>query len=171
MPRFVSLRLLTLVVGLLTLEYCFAPFSSFFRGRLDLLYLLVLDYAFFWSWEAVPFFALSIGLLRDFVGGHLFGIETVSLTTTGFLLHLGMQKLERDNFWVRMGMSFLFIGLTEGLNFALGRGLEVSKGLSLNLMGGVFWTSLYTAALSPGFFWFTNRWFKRAPLLRQYELF
>ena len=171
MHRFVTARLLILIGILLTLEYSFSSLFSPLRGRADLLYLIVLDYAFFWSWEAVPFFAFGIGLLRDFAGGHLFGIETASLTATGVLLYPVVQKLDRENFWVRIVMSFLFVWLTEILSISLGRGLEISKGLSGEFMGDVFWTALYTTALAPLFFRLTHLWFKRIPALKQYELF
>ena len=171
MRRLLSARLLILVVILLALEYTFSPFFYLLRGRIDLLYLLILDYAFFWSWERVPFFALLMGLLRDFIGGHMFGIETVSLTVTGLLLSLGTQKLERESFLIRLGLSLLFVLLTETLSLSLGSWLETSQGLSFDLMGSVFWTTIYTTALAPIFFRLTNHWFKRTSFLRQYELF
>lgn len=171
MHRFISARLLILITLLLILEYALSPFFLFLKGRPDLLYLVVLDYAFFNPWERIPFFSLGVGLLRDFLGGHLFGIETLSFTLTGYLLSLGVQKLERDNLWVRLGMGFLFVGMTEMLSLRLAGWLETSKGFSLDLMGTVFLTTFYTIALAPGFFWLTNRWFRRLPLLKQYELF
>jgi len=171
MRHFLSRRLLILAALLLALEYACVPLFSLLKGHLDLLDLLILDYAFFWSWERVPFLAFTLGLVRDFLGGHLFGIETVSLTLSGILLSLGIQKLERESFWVRLTLSFLFVWLTEMLSVSLGEWLEISKGLSWDLMGGVFWTTIYTTALMPGFFWFTGRWFKRTPVLKQYELF
>jgi rod shape-determining protein MreD len=169
--RFVSPRLLTLAFLLLALQYGLSPFFELLIGRIDFLYLLVLDYAFFWSWERVPFFALTVGLLRDFVGGHLFGIETVSLTLTGLLLYLGAQKLERESPLIRLAMTFLFVLLTESLSLGLGNSLTASRNGSWNLIAGVFLTTLYTTAVSPGFFWLTHRWFKRIPTLKQYELF
>lgn len=171
MRHFVSSRLLILLVLLLIVEYAFSPFFSSLKGRVDLLDLLVLDYAFFWSWERVPFFALTVGILRDFLGGHLFGIETLSLTATGLLLHFGTQKLERESFFIRFGMTFLFVLLSETLSLSLGAGLETSGGFSWNLMGYVFRTAIYTTAFAPAFFWTTNRWFRRSPFLRQFELF
>ena len=171
MHRFISPRLLILMAFLLVLEYGLSPFFLFLKGRLDFLYLVILDYAFFGSWERLPFFSLGVGLFRDFLGGHLFGIQALSFALTGYLLSLGVQKLERDNLWVRLGMSFLFVGLTETLSLGLAGWLETSKGFSLDLMGTVFLTTFYTTALAPGFFWFTNRWFRRTPFLKQYELF
>lgn len=171
MHHFVSRRLLTLAAFLLFLQYGISPLNFFGGGRPDFLYLAVLDYAFFWSWELVPFFALAVGLLRDLVGGHLFGIETACLTATGVALAFGIPKLERDNPWVRTGVSFLFVGLTETLGVGLGSWFENSKVSPAHLTLGIFWTTLYTVALSPAFFWFTNRWFKRTAFLKQYELF
>jgi rod shape-determining protein MreD len=171
MRELLSGRFLILVAGLVTLDYTLAAFFPPLGGKPDLLYLVILDYAFFWSWERVPFLALGLGLLRDFFGGHLFGIETLSLTATGFLLSLGTQKLERGSGWVRLVMSFLFIALTELLRVSLGRGIEFSRGLSFELIGSIFWTTIYTMALAPFFFWFTARWLKRIPVYTQYELF
>lgn len=171
MHRFVSARLLILIAFLLILEYALSPFFLFLKGRPDLVYLVVLDYAFFDDWARLPFFSLGVGLLRDFLGGHLFGVETLSLALTGYLLSLGVQKLERDNFWVRVGMSFLFVWITEILSLGLASRLETSRGFSPDLMGTVFLTTLYTTALAPGFFALTNRWFRRVPFLKQYELF
>lgn len=171
MYRFISARFLIFVVFLLILEYTLFPFFLFLKGRPDFLYLMVLDYAFFNPWEKTPFFSLGVGLLRDFLGGHLFGIETLSFALTGYLLSLGVQKLERDNLWVRLGMSFLFVWLTETLSVGLAGWLGTSRGFTLDLMGTVFLTTLYTVALAPGFFWLTNRWFGRLPFLKQYELF
>ena len=171
MRHFLSRRLLTLVAICLILEYSLSPALFLLNGRPDLLYLVVLDYAFFWSWERVPFFAMGVGLLRDFLGGHLFGIQTASLALTGWLLSLGIQKLERGIFWVRLAMTFLFVALTETLSAVLGASLENSNGFAWNFMGSVFRTTGYTTILAPAFFWFADRWFKRTPVLKQYELF
>lgn len=171
MHHYLSGRFLILLVGIFLLEYCLSPFFHWMKGRADLFYLLVLDCAFSWSGERVPLFALGIGFLRDFFGGHLFGIETACFALTGFLLYLGVQKLERDNLWVRLIISLLFIGLTEILSLGLGGWLEVPQGFNPSILGSIFWTTLYTTALSPFFLWFTDRWFKRVPVLKQYELF
>lgn len=171
MHRLVTLRHLTLLVVLVTLQYGFALLFWPLKGWPDLLSLAVLDYAFFWSWQRVPVFALGIGLLRDFSGGHLFGIETVTLALTGFLLSLGIQKLDRENISVRLGISFLFVALTGFLSAALGVWLETGKGFNGDLAAGVFLSTIYTTALAPGFFWMTNLWFRRPSVLRQYELF
>lgn len=171
MRRFISARLLTLVAGLLFLQYSFSPFTLFWGGRPDLLYLVVLDYAFFWSWELAPFFALMVGFLRDFVGGHLFGIETACLMATALVLSFGIRKLERDNAWVRGAVSFIFVGLTEALSLGLGSWFEGSRVPPFYLIQSIFWTTFYTVAFAPVFFWFTNRWFKRFTFLKQYELF
>lgn len=171
MHRFISARLLILIALVLVLEYSFSPFFLFLKGQPNLLYLVVLDYAFFGDWERTPFFSLGVGLLRDFLGGHLFGIEALSFALTGYLLSLGVQKLERDNLWVRLGMSFIFVWLTATLSLGLAGWLETSKGFSLYGMETVLLTTLYTTALAPAFFGLTNLWFRRVPLLKQYELF
>ena len=172
MRRFLSTRHLILVGLLLVFEYALSPFPAYLKGRVDLLYLLVLDYAFFWSWERVPFFALMIGLLRDFSGAHLFGIQTAALTATSLLLYLGTNRLERENALIRFGICFLFVALTEALSLGLAGWLEIPEEWSWGLMGSIFWTTIYTAAVAPGFFWLTDRWFQRVPTaLRQYELF
>ncbi len=172
MRHFLSARLLILIAVCIVLEYTLSPAIFLLNGRLDLLYLVVLDYAFFWSWEKVPFFALLIGLILDFFGGHFFGIQTVSLALTGWLLSLGIQKLERDIFWVRIVMTFLFVLCAETLSMILGLSVETSNGFSLHFMGNVFQTSIGTTIFAPAFFWFTRRWFKRvSSALKQYELF
>lgn len=171
MHHFVSARLLIFLALLLALQLSVSPFFLLLKGRPDLLFLLVLDYAFSWSWEVVPFFALFVGLLRDLIGGHLFGIETAALALTGSLLSLGIQKLDRENHWVQLGICMVFVFLTESLSLGLGRWLEVSKNLSWELIASVILTTIYTTALAPGFFWITNRWFRRHPVLKQYELF
>lgn len=171
MPRLVSKRLAFLITVLLILEYFFSSISLPFGARIDFLFLLILDCAFFGEWERVPFLALTVGLVRDFAGGHLFGIQTLSLTLTGLLLYGGVQKLERDNLWVQMAVSLCFIVLTEILSISMGRGMEASKGLSFELIGSIFWTTLITGMLARPFFWFSNRWFQRTPFLKQYELF
>ena len=170
MHRLVTGRLLTLAFLLLCLEGWLASFPDFFKGRPGLLPLLVLDYAFFRSVEKIPLFALLTGLARDFSGGHAFGIETLSFTITGFLLYLAILKLDHENILIRYGLVSLFVLLTESLNLALGVGVELSGRGSWHFAGPVFWAVLYTTALAPGFFWLTNRWFRRTPLLRQYEL-
>jgi cell shape-determining protein MreD len=130
-----------------------------------------MDYAFSSHDERLPFFALFVGLARDFAGGHLFGIETFSFTLTGLLLYLALLKLDRENYFIGLGLTFLFVLLTESLKLAFGTGIEISRGFSWNLLGGVFLTAFYTTACAPGFFWFANRWFKRTAVFRQYELF
>ncbi len=171
MPRLVSGRLLILAGVLLVLQYGLTAFGALLNGRPDLLYLLVLDYGLFGTFQRVPFFALGVGLVRDFIGGHLFGIETVCLAVTGFLLYFAMLKLERESLVVRYGVTALFVLLTESLSLALGIFLGSGKSLNFSLIGSVVLTTIYTTALSPGFFWLTNRWFRRTPALKQYELF
>lgn len=171
MHQFVSARLLTLVGVLLVAEYGLSTLFGVSGTPPTLLYLAVLDYAFFWNWERIPFFALFIGMVRDLAGGHLVGIETLSLALTGILLYFAVLKLERENVWVRLGITFIFVLLTDILAVGLGRWLEVGRGFSWNLTGGIFCTTFVTTSLAPAFFWFTNRWFKRIPLLKQYELF
>ncbi len=169
MRRILTGRLLILAAVLVTLQYGLAPF---FTGRPDFLYLLVLDSAFFLSWERVPFLAAGIGLLRDLLGGHLFGIQTFSFSVTGTLLSLSLQKLERENALVRAGITLLFVALTEALSFGLGAWLEEGRFLARTFAQSVFWTTFYTALVGPAFFWFTSRWFKRISFFKQqYELF
>ena len=171
MHHLFSPRILILALLLLALEYAFSPFFSALPGRADLLYLLILYYGFFLSWERVPYFAVAVGLLRDFLGAHLFGIETASLAASGVLLSFGIQKFERENPLVRLGLCLLFIGLSDTLSYSLVANLETGKSLSLSFIGNVFWTTIYTTALAPSFFWFTSRWLRRTPNLKQYELF
>lgn len=171
MRRFVTARLLIFAALLLILQYAFSPFFLLLKGRVDLLYLLVLDYAFSENRNRVPFFALAVGFLRDFLGGHLFGIETLSFTVTGLLLYFGTLKLERESYAIRLGMAFLFIFITETLSFCLGSGVETTEGASWNLLGSVLLTTIYTTAVAPAFFWLSDRWFKREPVWKQYELF
>lgn len=165
-----SNRLLILIGVLLALESVQSSLIHF-GGRVDLLYLLILDSAFFWDWEWMPLFAFGVGLLLDFFGGHLFGIETISLTASGCLLFIALQKLDRESIWVRWCVSFVFVALTETLSVSLGSWLELSRNPSFQLMGNVFQTTFYTTLMAPAFFWFTGLWFKRTPVLRQYELF
>ena len=171
MRHFIHTRQLILLALLLLADYTLSPLFSFLKGRVELLDLLILDYAFFWRWERVPFFGLWIGLVRDFLVGHLFGIETLSLTVSGLLLHLGAQKLEREIFSIRLGMSFLFVFISSLLSVILGTGIEASRGLSWDLIGYTLRTSIYTTALVPAFFWMTDRWFGRSLFLKQYRLF
>lgn len=171
MHRLVTGRLLTLGFLLLCLEGWLASFPGLVRGRVGLLPLLVLDYAFFRSVEKIPFFALLAGLARDFSGGHAFGIETLSFTVIGFLLYLAILKLDHENALIRYGLVSLFVLFSESLSFALGVGVELSGRGSWRFVGLVFWAVLYTTAAAPGFFWLTNRWFRRTAFFRQYELF
>ena len=172
MRRLVTGRLLTLAGLLFILQSAGFPFVSLFgAGRIDLFYLLVLDYAFFYNAERVPYFALGVGLFRDFSGGHFFGIETAGLTVTGLLLYLGTQKLEREDFLIRGILIFLFTLLSELISMGLGTAIETSQGLARQFVGGIFWTAVYTTAFAPAFFWFTQRWFGRRPAFKQYELF
>jgi len=169
--RLFSPRLLSLTALLFAIDYAASPFLSPLGGRVDLLYLVILDYAFFLSWELVPFFAVAVGLTRDFLGGHLFGIETAALAVTGILLYFGVKKLERENAWVRAVISFLFVLLSETLSITLGGWLEAPGVFSGDWVASLLLTTIYTTAFSPVFFWFTNLWFRRMPALKQYELF
>ena len=171
MRRFVSPRLLIVAFFLLALEFVFIPFFDVLKGRLAFLSLLILDYAFSSHDERLPFFAMFVGFIRDFAGGHLFGIETFSFTLTGLLLYLTLLKLDRENYSIRLGLTFLFVLLTEFIKLAFGASVEISNGFSWNFAAGMFLTALYTTACAPGFFWIADRWFKRTSIFRQYELF
>lgn len=171
MHRLLTGRHLILLPVLVVLQYSFSSLLPSTNGRPDFFYLLILDYAFFSDFQRVPFFALTVGLFRDFIGGHLFGIETLSLSLTASLLYFGMLKLERDSLWVRFVVALLFVAATETLSVLLGTGFETSIRFNWGFARSIFLTTLYTAVLAPGFFWFTGRWFHRVSFLKQYELF
>ncbi|GEM_PF-2133908 len=171
MHHLFSFRRLILVFFLLALEYALSPLFSAPPGRVDLLYLLILDYGLFLSWERVPYFALVIGLLRDFVGGGLFGIETIALSASAVLLSFGIQKFERESPPVQLGLCLLFVALSDTLSHGLAAHFETAKSLSWTFIGNIFWTTIYTTALAPSFFWFSSRLLRRTPTRKQYELF
>ena len=171
MHRLLTGRHLILIPLLVVLQYSLSSLVPSTNGRPDFLYLLVLDYAFFSDFQRVPFFALTVGLVRDFIGGHLFGIETLSLSLTAFALYFGMLKLERDSPWVRWVVALLFVLTAETLSVLLGTWFETSTRFNGGFAKSIFLTTLYTAVLAPGFFWFTGRWFQRVSFLKQYELF
>lgn len=171
MRHFLSSKLLGLLTLVIVFEHVLAPFLFPLNARLALVCLLVLDYAFFWSWERAASFAMFTGFILDLFGGHLFGVQTLTLTVMSLLLSLGIQKLDHDLFWVQMMITMLFVALAETLGIVLGLALETSAGFSLIFMGSVLRTTFFTALMAPFFFWFTSRWFKRSPSFRQYELF
>ncbi len=171
MRHFLSSKLLGLLALVIVFEHVLSPFLFPLNAHIALVYLLVLDYAFFWSWERAAFFAMFTGLILDLFGGHLFGVQTLTLTMMSLLLSLGIQKLDRNLFWVQMIITVLFVALTETLGIVLGLALETSAGFSWNFMGNVLQTTFFTALVAPFFFWFTSCWFKRSLSFRQYELF
>jgi cell shape-determining protein MreD len=135
------------------------------------LYLMLLYVSFEWHWERTFALALLIGLIRDGVGSHPFGVETTVLCLVSVGLDFVVRKIERKAWMMRFALTFLYLFLVfTGVLIVSGL-LGYRNFVTWTALGLCFQTAVYTTLGMPFFFFFTSRWFARRQVVRQYELF
>lgn len=115
----------------------------------DLWVLLLLFYAFRIDWKRSPLFAFSIGLLKDLLSAHFFGLETFALGASAILLSYVLGKVERDDPLIFTVSAFLFTLVYEWIvcaGFAL---TSDAVPLLPYFLARSFWSAVYTVAVFP----------------------
>lgn len=171
MPRILSFRMMVYLWILLVLDLSLAPLFRLGALQPILLYLAILHAGFQWGSEKTVPVAVAVGLLRDLAGSHVFGLETGVLVCAALLLDLLVQKVDRQSFAVRMGVTFLFVFSVTTLLWMFSRFLGSTLSVSWDTFGTSLGTAGYGAVLAPVFFYLTARWFHDRAPLKQYELF
>ncbi len=168
MPRLLTAKVILTVLILLALDLCFAPFFGVFRPVFC--YHLVLYGIFSADWKKAVGLAFLTGFLRDAVSIQPLGVEIFVLFSMTFILGFVVQKIERESWPTRLGLSFLFAFFVSFLNMFLTSFLNANS-LPPYLIWISFCSALATALTAPVFFQIARIWFGERAFLKQYELF
>jgi rod shape-determining protein MreD len=141
------------------------------NARPVLIYLMMIYAAFEWHWERTAGLALVIGVLRDAVSAHPFGIEMTVLVLTSFVLDFVIHKIERHSWMMRLAVAGVFVLTVLLAQILLSVFLGSAKTITWQTGAVCFDSAVYTTLCVPPFFYFTSKWFSRRPIARQYELF
>ncbi|HNV85839.1 MAG TPA: rod shape-determining protein MreD [Candidatus Omnitrophota bacterium] len=126
-------------------------FPSFAIGGIkpDFLLLFLIFYSFRISWKQAPLVAFLIGIIKDVFSVRVFGLETFSLVSSGFLARYLMGKIEREDFLILVSGGFVYAMFYESVCAAEYAFLERSFAVfSAQLVRG-FWSALYTVCFLP----------------------
>jgi rod shape-determining protein MreD len=134
------------------------------------LYLFICYAAFEWGPPKTVYVAFWAGLLRDFLGGGLIGLEATLLVALALALDFLVQKMERQMSGVHFFITFLFVFFAGALRLLVSYAGELPPSLVWGYLGTIAMTALYTSALLPAFSFLTSRWFGYSAT-KQYELF
>jgi len=179
MPRIFSGKLISIFSGratlylllLLTLDITVTPLFRLGDNRIFLSYLMVVYAAFQWGGRTIIPMAVAVGVARDLVSTQSLGIETLSLVLTSALLYLRIQKIEREWWWLRILTAFLFILCVSVISMIMSSFLTGTLPNFWYYSSVALGSSIYTAVVTPVFFYLTARWFRDHVAFKQYELF
>ena len=119
-----------------------------FSFRPDLFLILIIFWAFVINQRTVPQVSLVMGLVRDLLSSSFFGVETLTYFAVGCLVSLLSLKIDRQNLWIRGGVSFLF-SFAHFFLLAVALSLtDLSRTIPLSFLGYAFFNSLYTALVA-----------------------
>ncbi|WP_162490022.1 rod shape-determining protein MreD [Neomoorella thermoacetica] len=166
------LGLLALGLGGLVLEATLLPALKLAEVKADLLTIVLTIYALFQGPSRGAVLGFGYGLLEDLYLGRYVGLNALSKMLTGYIIGLGKDRLNQDNWLVPGIMAFfaiicqgllvLFLTLLAGFRFPLLAGLEAVilpmsfynaclALLGYNLyQGGIKWATRKRRIGSPG---------------------
>ena len=136
----------------------------------SLLYLFICYAAFEWGGVKTVYVAFWVGLLRDFLGGGLIGVEAALLSVLALALDFSVRKMERELPGIYFIVTFLFVFFAGILRLLVDYAGGLPGALFGEYLGMILLTALYTSALLPVFYFLTDRWFGYSGT-KQYELF
>jgi rod shape-determining protein MreD len=170
MPRLVSAKVIFYFLLLTVLDGTVMPAFQIHSVYPSLLYLFICYTAFEWGPPKTVYVAFWAGLLRDFLGGGLIGLEATLLVAVALALDFLVQKMERQLPGIYFIMTFLFAFCAGALRLLVSYVGELPSSLGWGYLGMIAMTALYTSALFPLFNFLTNGWFGHSST-KQYELF
>lgn len=170
MPRLASAKVIFYFFFLVVLDGSVLPAFQIHSVYPSFLYLFICYAAFEWGSSKTVFVAFWAGLLRDFLGGGLIGLEACLLVALALALDFIVQKMERQLPGIYFIITFLFVFCAGALRLLVSYTGELPISPIWTYLGTITMTALYTSAFLPIFNFLTNRWFGRSTT-KQYELF
>ncbi|OQA57568.1 MAG: rod shape-determining protein MreD [Candidatus Omnitrophica bacterium ADurb.Bin277] len=172
MHHLADLKVIFYFLFLAILDYSVLPAFRLGSVYPSFLYLFVCHAAFGWESKKTVPVAFWAGLLKDFLGGGVLGVQAGILVVFAILLDQVVRKIEREFPGIYFLLAFLFVFCCESLKLILGVFVGGLSGISPGHFGVIFLMALYTALLLPFFDVMTGSWFGRqVSSSRQYELF
>ncbi|HNX69570.1 MAG TPA: rod shape-determining protein MreD [Candidatus Omnitrophota bacterium] len=171
MPRLASFKVILYFVFLMMMDATILPVFRIGAVYPSFLCLFVCYAAFEWGAPKTMYVAFWVGLLRDFLGGGMIGMEASLFVGLAFLLDFAVQKMEKQFPGIYMLITFLFVLIEGVLRLLLGYGDGLPSGWFGTHLGLVVLTALYTSVLLPVFYFLTDRWLGHKTATKQYELF
>lgn len=170
MPRLLSTKVIFYFLALAVLDASVMPVFQICSVYPSFLYLFVCYAAFEWGGHKTVYIAFWAGLLRDFQGSGLIGLEASLLPALALALDFLVRKMERGSRWIYIVITFLYIFSAGALRLLAGYAGTLPASQAWNYLGLVAMMALYTTAFLPLFYSVTNRWFGNSSI-KQYELF
>jgi len=170
MPRLTSAKVILYFLFLAVLDGSVMPAFQIRSVYPSVLCLFICYAAFEWGAPKTVYVAFWVGLLRDFLGGGVIGLEATLLATLALALDFLVQKMERQLPGIYFIVTFLFVFCAGALRLLVSSLGELPPSLVWRYLGLIAMTALYTSALLPFFNFLTNRWLGPSAA-RQYELF
>ncbi len=170
MPRLLSAKVIFFFLLLAVLDGTVMPVFQIWGVYPSFLCLFICYAAFEWGGHKTVYVAFWAGLLRDFQGHGLIGLEAGLLAALALALDFLVRKMERGSRWIYFVITFLFVFFAGALRLLAGYTGELPVSMAWEYLGLVTMTALYTTAFLPLLYFVSNRWFGHSSA-KQYELF
>jgi rod shape-determining protein MreD len=118
----------------------------------DLIFLLVVFYAFWRGQREGAFWGFVAGLMKDFVTGNYFGLNALSTAVAGYLVGWSETRLYKDSSLVVASLTFLATLISQLVYYLLLVYLQIKISLGLALFGVILPSAVYNALLVPLFY-------------------
>ena len=146
MHRLASTNVILYFILLAVLEGTVMPAFQIRAVYPSLLYLFVCYAAFSWGDHHTVYVAFWSGLLRDFMGGGLIGVEATLLVALSMALSFLVHKTERGILGVYYLVVFLFIFFAGALHLLLSAVGGSADGAFPGILGSDFFLQRFTQA-------------------------
>lgn len=170
-PRVFSFKVIGYLIFLYVLDATLMPALKIGIFQPSLLYLMILYAAFKWHWRTIIPVSILIGIMNDFMSTTYWGIETLILGASAYVLFLFVRKIERYSMMMRVATTFVFILIVLMLKLIAEGIAEELTEISWIVLLDVFGMALASALVLPLFFYLSSFWFRDSSRLKQYELF
>lgn len=118
----------------------------------DLIFLLVVFYAFWRGQREGAFWGVVAGLMKDFITGNYFGLNALSTAVAGYLVGWSESRLYKDSSLVVMVLTFFATMVSQLIYYLLLVYLQIKIPPDVALVGVVLPSAVYNALLVPFFY-------------------
>lgn len=133
------------IVQLTVLDY-----FKIFGAKPDIIIALVIFYAIFFGPGRGLEAGFVAGLLKDIFSVDIFGVNTLSLALTGYIVGIFSPKLFRESISIQAMLVFVFTFISMLLHYFIGPYISKMAYISTSeyIFGLIIPASLYTSAVS-----------------------